>query len=86
MDLDMVETMSVLKNIQPFFDFEDSKSVGATEQGLHIQLMTAENVEAEIKNEYGNKLVIDRITIGNPFDIKKKGLVENDGIIGLLHN
>ena len=53
-------------------------------QGLHIQLMTAEEVEAEIKNEYGNKIVIDRITIfGNPFDIKKDWLEENGGINGL---
>ena len=51
-------------------------------KGFPIQ-MTAEEVEVEIKNEYGNKLIIDGITIGNPFDIKEGWLEEAEGIVYL---
>lgn len=86
----MVETMSV-KELTSFLRLRGLKVTGrkkelvartwcAIEQGVPIQL-TAEQVEEEIKNEYGNKLLIDNINIPNPFDTKEGWLNEDDGIV-----
>ena len=86
----MVETMSV-KELTSFLRLRGLKVSGrkkelvartwcAIEQGVPIQ-MTAEEVEVEIKKEYGNKLVIDGTTLKSPFDTKEGWLEEADGII-----
>ena len=89
MDYDMIETMKV-KELTSFLRLRGLKVSGrkkelvartwcAIEQGIPIQL-TAEEVEKEIQNEYGNKLLVDDFLIPNPFDVKEGWMDEENGI------
>ena len=89
MDYDMIETMKG-KELTSFLRLRGLKVSGrkkelvaqtwcAIEQGIPIQL-TAEEVEKEIQNEYGNKLLVDDFLIPNPFDVKEGWMDEENGI------
>lgn len=90
MDFDIVESMSV-KELTSFLRLRGLKINGrkkelvarvwcAIEQGIKV-VLTAEQVETELKNEYSAKLIIDGNTVMDPLDIDEGWMDEDEGLV-----